>query len=214
MLLKIVIVGGGAIGSHAAQIFSKKNHKIIIIEKNADIAKELANSIDALVINDDGTDILALRNAEVESCDAILALTGDDKSNLMICEIAKNLGVNRIISRVNTPGNEELFVKFGINMLVPITQNAVNTIDNHLTSAGIRVLAELGNNKAQIFELLIPQSSKLVGHTGPKIDGGTINAIYRNGLVLFPEKSTAVNAGDVLIITAKVEHFQQIIKLV
>jgi len=210
--LKIIIVGGGAIGKHAADILSKKNNNITILEKDKKRANELANSLDSLVINDEGTDMISLKNAGIETTDAFIALTGDDKVNLMGCEIAKNIGVPHIITRINNPGNEELFVKLGINMLIPVTQDAVNLIDNHLSSPGTRVLAEIGDNKAQIIEIMIPESSKFVGHKGVKIDDGTISAIYRNGLIIMPEKNITINAGDVVIIVAKTEHISKITK--
>ena len=211
--MRVIIIGGGLVGAHVATMLSKGKHKVTVIEKEEKLAKKLADRLDALVINDDGTDMLVLKNAGIETADAIIALSRDDKTNLMVCQIAKNIGTSKIISRVNIPGNDELFVKLGISLVVPTTQYGVNMVANELKKGGLRILSEIGDAKAVIYELVIEKESKLIGHDNESLEGSRVCAIYRNGEVLYPGSRNPLQAGDVLIIISKTANMDKIQKL-
>ncbi|MCK5300002.1 MAG: NAD-binding protein [Candidatus Aenigmarchaeota archaeon] len=211
--MRVIIIGGGLVGAHVATMLSKGKHKVTVIEKEEKLAKKLADRLDALVINDDGTDMLVLKNAGIETADAIIALSRDDKTNLMVCQIAKNIGTSKIISRVNIPGNDELFVKLGISLVVPTTQYGVNMVANELKKGGLRILSEIGDAKAVIYELVIEKDSKLIGHDNESLEGSRVCAIYRNGEVLYPGSRNPLQAGDVLIIISKTANMDKIQKL-
>ena len=211
---KVIVVGAGEIGKNLTLVLCKQNIKVVLVEKNENLAKELAMSVDALIINGDGTDILTLEDAEAENADAIVAATNDDKANLMICEIAKSLNVPIVVARVNKPGNEGLFLKLGISSIIPVTANAVTAMQTALSDAGERIVGEIGNGKAQIVELVVKENSRAVGFSGSKLGGGRVGAIYRNGAVIIPDKKTEFQAGDVITVIARTEHIPKIQKLV
>ncbi|MEA2003727.1 MAG: NAD-binding protein [archaeon] len=212
--MKIIVIGGGKIGEHLTKVLSKKKHSITLIENEKELSNELASNLDALVINQDGTTMSILKEGGIEKCDAVISVTGDDKTNLMVSEIAKSIGVSRIIARINNPGNEELFVKLGISLVVPVTQNAVNAIENSLLDGNIRILSKIGDGKAAIFELVVPSGSALENHKGNTFEGGIISAIYRNGTVEIPEKNTKIEAGDVLIIVSEDMQMKKIVDMI
>lgn len=212
--MKVIVVGGGKIGEHLTKVLSKKKHSVTLIENEKELSQELASNLDALVINQDGTTMPILKEGGIEKCDAIVSVTGDDKTNLMVSEISKSIGVPKIIARVNNPGNEELFVKLGISLVVPVTQNAVNTIENALIESNVRIISKIGDGKATIFEVVVPDESPLQKHRGNTLEGGIISAIYKNGAVEIPDKNTVIEAGDVLIIVGQDAHMNKILNLV
>ncbi len=212
--MKIIVIGGGKIGEHLTKVLSKKKHSITLIENEKELSTELASNLDALVINQDGTTMSILKEGGIEKCDAVISVTGDDKTNMMVSEIAKGIGVPKIIARINNPGNEELFVKLGISQVIPVTQNAVNSIENSLIEGNIRILSKIGDGKAAIFEVVVQNGSMLENHKGNEIDGGLITAVYRNGAVTIPDRNTKVEAGDVLIIVSEDTHMKKIIDMV
>ena len=210
--MKIIIVGGGNVGKNLAQILSRQKHDITLVESNDEFAKEIASSTDVLVIKGDGTNIEILEDAQIKKADAIVAATQDDKTNLMICEIAKSIPVPRVIGRVNSPGNEELFVKLGINSIIPVTQMAVTAISNTLRGAGERVIAEISDGKVQIMEFVIQQGSKLDGFEGNQINGSIIGSIYRDGTVIIADKNAKLEGGDVISVIVKSEKIPILLK--
>ena len=88
--MKIIVVGGGEIGTTLTTILSAEKHDVSVIENDPERAKEIASDTTALVLKGDGVDLDILKQAGIEKCDAIVATTGDDKVNLMVCQIAKS----------------------------------------------------------------------------------------------------------------------------
>jgi trk system potassium uptake protein TrkA len=210
--MKIIIVGGGEIGLTTANVLSTKEHDLVLIESDEKRAKQIANMIDALVIKGDGTDISILKDAGAEDADAIVAAAADDKTNLMICEIAKSLGIKRIVARVNKSENEELFTKLGIAGVVPIVSVAVTTIKNLLMAGQAeRVIYELGRGEVQVVAITIPKGSHFVGRPAD-IKNAIIGVIYRNGELIIPKHGTTIHEEDVLVLTARTDHLRKITK--
>ncbi|MFH1064224.1 MAG: NAD-binding protein [Candidatus Woesearchaeota archaeon] len=210
--MKIIIVGGGEIGLTTANVLSTKEHDLVLIESDEVRAKQVANSIDALVIKGDATDIGTLKDAGATDSEAIIATTGDDKTNLMVCEIAKSLGIKKIIARVNKSENEELFTKLGITGVVPTVSIAVTKIKNILFEhSSVRVIHELGKGEVQVLAITIPKDSNLVGKPA-EVKNSIIGAIYREGELILPREDTKMKEEDVLILTAKTKNLKSITK--
>jgi trk system potassium uptake protein TrkA len=211
--VKIIIVGGGEVGLTTANVLSTKEHDLVLIETDEKRAKQVANSIDALVIHGDGTDLATLKDAGTNDADAIVAATDDDKTNLMACEIAKSLDIKKIIARANKPENEELFTKLGITGVVPIVGIAVTKIKNLLMKdkRTERVIYEFGKGQVQVLAITIPKESKLVGKPAD-IKNSIIGAIYRDGDLMLPKDGTKIKEEDVLILTVKTKNMKSITK--
>jgi trk system potassium uptake protein TrkA len=210
--VKIVIVGGGEVGLTTANVLSTKEHDLVLIESDEKTAKQAANSIDALVIHGDGTDLATLKDAGANEADAIVAATNDDKTNLMVCEIAKSLDIKKIIARVNKSENEELFTKLGIAGVVPTVGIAVTKIKNLLTeSRAERIIYEFGKGQVQVLAITIPKESKLVGKPAD-IKNAIIGTIYRDGELILPKEGTKLKEEDVLVLTVKTKNMKSITK--
>ncbi|MBU0536675.1 MAG: NAD-binding protein [Nanoarchaeota archaeon] len=125
--MKIIIIGGGATGLALANLLSE-HEKITIIEKDEAKAKSIANKTSVLVIQGDGTDLAVLKEAGIEEAEAFIITTGDDKVNLMACELAKSEGVKNIISLVNSLQNEKLFTSINITSVVSVVAAKANAI--------------------------------------------------------------------------------------
>ncbi|MFO7710731.1 MAG: TrkA family potassium uptake protein [Candidatus Woesearchaeota archaeon] len=217
--MRIIVIGAGEIGKSLVKMLSKEKHEVILIDQSNDLVKDIANQIDILVIKGDATQLSILRDAGIEKSQGVVAVTNDDKTNLMISEIALSSGIKRVISRVNTPGNEELFTKIGVNTLIPTVNLAVTEIKNALmrddeNEQKSRFIAPLGVSDAEIIEVTVNSKSSLIGKE-TIIPKGVISAIYRNGDILIPlGKQYEIKEGDVLVITAKTKDVGEIIKLV
>jgi trk system potassium uptake protein TrkA len=208
--MKIIIVGAGDIGQALVNVLASKGHEVTLIESNKEIAEKSAENSDALVLQGEPTNMRVLKDAKIEKADAIISLTKDDKSNLMVSEIAKSMEIPKIIARVSDPENEELFTKLGVDDIIPIVSLALRKIENSLFVDKYRVLAELGKGKLQIIEIPIKKGSKLIGKFN--IKDVPINAIYRNGDYIIPNDKISIQEGDVLIITISSRNIEGLVK--
>ena len=166
----------------------------------------------ALVLNGDGSDINLLQEAGLKQADALVA-TSDDKTNLMISQIAKGEEVGKIIVIVQDPKNEELFTKLGIHLIVSSVGTNVTAIKRLLYQVGdARIIAQLGGGEFQIAELSVSEKSPLIGKD-TNIKLASIAAIYRGGEIIIPKESTIIEKGDLLIVfvrTADLPHITEL----
>lgn len=212
--MRVLIIGGGGIGRTLINVLSSKDYEVTLVEKDEAVAKEIAGKSDVTIIKGDGTEMSILKDAGIQFADSVIAVTNDDKTNLMVSEIAKSHNTKRIISRVNEPKNEELFTKLGINLIIPSVGLAVTAIKRMLMRVGEeRILNEIGGGKIQVVELGVGEKSKLVGKPA-QVKGAVIGTIYRGGELIIPEKTTTIKAGDVLLITVKTEDLPKLHKLI
>ncbi len=210
--MKIIIVGGTPTALTLANLMGEQN-ELTIIEQDTEKAKEIANTTAALVVEGDGSDMAVLNDAGLTECDAIVA-TSDDKTNLMVCEIAKSEKVKKIIALVNEPKNEELFEKLGISKMVSAVGTNVTAIKQVLAEYGDeRTICQIGDGKIQIFEQTVKEGSDLIGKP-LALANCSVAGLYRNGEIIMAKDIDIVNAGDVLIIVAKTEDIPNIKKII
>jgi trk system potassium uptake protein TrkA len=106
----IIVVGGGKVGSYLTRALLSQGHEVVVVEKVERKARMLEQLIDQRVtIVGDGCDPLILEQAGVKRADVVVADTGDDEDNLVVCLITKKSSKARCIARVNNPANKMIF---------------------------------------------------------------------------------------------------------
>ncbi|MGQ9475125.1 MAG: potassium channel family protein [Actinomycetota bacterium] len=120
--IRVVIMGGGKVGSFLAEILEAKGHQVTVIERNRDLCERIATRTSALVIEGDGCDLRFQEEAAVGSADVFAAVTGDDDDNPVACQLARtHFRVPRAVARVNNPKNERIFNRLGIDAISSTT---------------------------------------------------------------------------------------------
>ncbi len=210
--MKIIIVGSGEIGKRLTHLLSAEKNKVTLVETDEQSAKEAADETDALVIHGDGTDLAILHDAGLAEADIVVAATSDDKTNLMVCQIAKSNNIKKVVARVNKAGDEELFTKLGVTNIIPMVGLAVTAMKRSLSYEEERVIAQLSND-VKIIELTVGEKSKSIGKSC-NLKQCVVGGIYRNGEFLIPNSKTRINVGDVLIVSLKAQDTIAVRKLV
>jgi len=162
--MNVCIAGGGKVGLYLAQSLLSHRHKITIIEPDEEQCRLLADTLDSPVICGSSVSFDTLRTAEVESCDAFVAVTGSDENNLVACQIAKReFGVDRTVARVSNPKNRELLHTLGVDMVVCGTDNLSHILEREIETDTIRQLLTLGGGTASLNEILLPEGFQYAG---------------------------------------------------
>jgi trk system potassium uptake protein TrkA len=209
--MKVIVVGGGKIGEALSRVLAKERHDVVLIEKNDALAEELAEKLDALILQGDGSDAGLLKDANIESSDVVIAATNDDKANLSICEFAKGAKVHTIISRVNNPGGERDLAKIGIESVVDATATAVLAFKKAMERPGRPLVSYVAGGKGEIFEVNVRKDSKLIGRTvADAAKEFSVACIYRDEKILIPKQETKIKEGDILTICAPLEDVKKI----
>jgi trk system potassium uptake protein TrkA len=113
----IIIVGAGDIGTPLIEIATKSGNEVVVVERDAQKADEIASEHDCLVLNDDATTKETLRDAGAERADAIISTTDQDATNVMVCLLAKEFEIPAITSVVHSAEHMNLFRQIGVNTM-------------------------------------------------------------------------------------------------
>ena len=209
----IIILGGGQVGERLAKLFVEDKHDVTILEIDTEIAQRLSVELDALVLNEDGTDQKALVDAEIERAEAFITVTSDDKLNLFACRIAKKFDVKRIISRVTDPENYEFYLDMNVTP-INITVNTVRAIQKAvISSERLNSLSTICGEKAQISGILLGKKSPILGKKyGDLKLKQNIFAIEREGELVLPNGDTTIAESDTIFVVAPIEDTENILR--
>ena len=210
----ILIVGGGKVGTYLARGLIKQDHEVVVIEKDARKAQMMTNLLETdVAIVGDGCDPNVLMQAGVQRADVVVADTGDDEDNLVVCIITKKHSQARCIARVNNPKNKLIFESLDTDRPVTVissTEIILEIIDERVNAAQLEPLAKVGHGSdLELVQLRIDAESPAQGKRIADVAlprGSVIVAVDRGGGdIVVPNGDTTLNQGDDVIAMIKRE---------
>jgi trk system potassium uptake protein TrkA len=201
-----VIAGGGEVGFHLAKALLEAGHEIMLIESDRRRAQWIEEQLGSVVLNAPADEGRFQMEAGCQRADAMVAVTGEDPANLVICQLAKwKCKVPRVIARVNDPKNEIVFKALGIDETISSTRVLMNVIEQELPSvSGFLPLMPLTGSHLELIEAEIgPDTGAGKSLRGLGLPRGTaVGGIVRNGSVLHADEEMRLEVGDRLVILA------------
>ena len=135
-----VIIGCGRLGANLASALSDEGSDVMIIDRDRDAFRRLSPSYGGLSVVGDGTDLDALRAAEIHKATAVIAVSNRDNTNIMVAQMARELfHVDNVIARLYDPERESVYQEFGIKTICPAVLSA-KEIDKLLTGSSQEVM--------------------------------------------------------------------------
>lgn len=203
----ILVVGGGKIGYYLVQSLVNAKHEVAVVEKSASKAEHISDDFGTVAITGDGCDARILEQAGANRADVIVADTGDDEDNLIICQVAKlRFHVPHTVARVNNPKNESIFRKLGIDATVSSTDLVLSVIEQEVAHRGIMPIIAFRKNGMEIVETILSSKSPAAGKALKDISFPAqckVLAILRADDLLVPEGSTVLQAQDLVFSLVK-----------
>lgn len=121
----IIIVGCGRLGANLANTLSDDNGNVLIMDTTKDSFRRLSSDFGGLSMVGSGTDLDSLHNAQIEKASAVIAVTNDDNTNIMIVQLAREMfHVSRVIARLYDPDRESVYQELGIDTICPAILSA------------------------------------------------------------------------------------------
>src|ERR1051326_6740347 len=196
----IIIVGGGSVGYYLARALMKTSHEILLMERDRQAHRRLAEELGEAVMQGDGCEVRIMEEAGMSRADAVVAVTGDDEDNLVICQMAKlNFSVPRAIARVNNPRNEELYHRLCIDATVSSTKIIYNLIEQEIETGEVIPLAALKRGNIEIVEIEIGPKSPVLNRKISEVKlppDALIISLVRQDHGMIPVSDTAFENGD------------------
>jgi len=158
-----IIVGGGKVGYNLSKVLLTEGHEVVLIEREKLRYQELSEELGEVVVQGDGAEVSLLKELGANRADLVIAVTGDDEDNLVICQMAKIMFLTpKTVARINDPKNEEVFNQLGVDMTVNTT-NMISALIGHKVHAGTLVpLLTFKGGNVEIVQAEISSSSPAV----------------------------------------------------
>lgn len=198
--MRIVIIGTGEVGTFLASNLSDE-HDIVIIEKDKHRIEYAKEHLDALVIHGEGDNPNVLKQAEIEKADIMLAVSGNDRTNILASIISHTIGIERIIARIRDPDYFEYPQAIQIPQITVVNSGMLvaEKIANLISTPFAWKTETLASGKIQMLKLRIEDNSPIEGKKLSEMDppeAWIFVAISRNGEISIPTGDTRLKKGD------------------
>jgi Trk K+ transport system NAD-binding subunit len=206
--MKVLIIGGGNLGSNIAErllkqdefrmVFRSSEYQITFIERDKDRCEKLGQRYNVPVFHGDGTKQKILEQVEPQKMDVAIAATNDDERNSIVAFQVKRLGIKRVIAVVRDPSYIALLEDNGVVCIsAPYATSAM--IENYLDRPSVADLFEIESGIASLIDMEVPENAQVVGRVIQDIDipdDCVVAAVIRDGEFEVPRGKTEIRAGD------------------
>jgi trk system potassium uptake protein TrkA len=200
----VIIAGGGKVGWNLARELIAKGQEVSLIESDHRRYRVVEEELEHAVQYGDATELWVLERAGIQRADLVIAVTGDDEDNMLICQVAKEkYEVARIVARVNNPRNLQHFKLLGVQPAVSATDLILRLIEHEVPEYGLVQLLALEEERLEIIELEVAAGSAAAGARVSDVllpDGSLIISVLRNGAGFVPKGDSVINAGDQVLL--------------
>jgi len=207
----IIIVGAGDIGTPLIHVATRAGNEVVVIERDEARANRAADAFDCLVLNDDATVKETLEDAGADHADAIITTTDKDATNIMVCLLATELEIPKILSVVHDPEHANLYRQIGVNTVENPQELLAEYLYRAVTRPAIVDYMRIGE-EAEVFEITVTEEAPIAGKTLTEAAGREIIpedvlvvAIEREGdePPITPRGNTRIQPGDLLTVYSR-----------
>jgi trk system potassium uptake protein len=199
----VIVVGAGKVGWNLARELLEKEHEVTVVENNRERYATVEQELEHNIHYGDASELWVLERAGIQRADMVIAVTGDDEDNMLICQVAKEKYlVDRIIARVNNPRNREHFELLGIKPLVSATDLILRLIEHEVPHYGLVHLLDLPEQRLEIIEMMLPENSRAAGQRVGDLqmpDGTLLISVLRGDEGFVPIADTVLEPGDEIL---------------
>jgi trk system potassium uptake protein TrkA len=199
----VIVAGAGKVGWNLARELLEKGHEVTLIEEDRDRYGTVEQELEHNIHYGDASELWVLERAGIERADMVIAVTGDDEDNILICQVAKEkYGVDRTIARVNNPRNKEHFDLLGVSPVVSATDLILRLIEHEVPEYGLVHLLDLAEERLEIIEMLLADDAPATGKRVGDLDlppGTLLISVLRDREGFVPTADTVLQAGDEIL---------------
>ena len=200
----VLIVGAGKVGWNLARELIEKENEVTVVESNRHRYEVVEEELEHNIQYGDGTELWVLERSGIERADLVIAVTGDDEDNILICQMAREkYGVERVVVRCNNPRNLQHFELLGVKPAVSATDLILRLIEHEVPKYGLVHLLDLKEERLEIIEMEVAEGSAAAGAQVKDLglpDGSLVISILRDGGGFVPAGDSLIQAGDEVLV--------------
>ena len=200
----VVVVGAGKVGWNLTRELIGRGNEVTVVESDSSRYATVEEELEHAAQYGDGSELWVLERAGIERADMVIAVTGDDEDNILICQVAREkYGVDRVIARCNNPRNLDHFELLGVKPAVSATDLILRLIEHEVPRYGLLHLLDLPQERLEIIELEVVQGSPAIGVTVKDLgipEGSLVISILRDGTGFVPLADSVIEEGDEVLL--------------
>ena len=215
---RVVIIGAGNIGLRVAQMIEERGGlRARLIERSRPRAEFAADNLErTIVLNGDALDGEIFEEAGIAEADAIVALTDDDRANLLSCALAHEAGYPIGIALAKDPVFGRIAAPLGVDALINPRATTVSSILRHVRRGKVRAVYSVGGGEAEVIEAQVMATSPIAGKRLRDISfpgGSLVGAVLKAEGVKMPRADQVIEVGDSLVVFAVRDAVAQVEQL-
>ena len=220
--MKVVIAGAGEVGTHLARMLINEYHDITLLDDSPEKLSKISNEVDLMTVAGSAHSFHDLKRTDLAKADLFIAVTPFEERNVLACSMAKYLGVNRTIARINNSeylkeNYKAKLNQLGIHELIYPESLAAKEIVASVKQTGTRQLIEFSNGKLLLLGIKVRENAKILNKTFKELsqehDHILVVAINRDGNTIIPKGSDSLKNGDIVFFITTRSEQQKVFEL-
>lgn len=207
--MKIIVVGGGKVGTALCRSLVDEKHDVILIEQDENVLKQITKRYDIIGIKGNGANFKILEQADVEDCDIFITMTEHDEVNMVSAVLAKKMGAKETIVRVRNPEYSNSYFKekniLGFSMVVNPELLAARHIANNIDFPNAISVEHFASGRVVLMEFNIKPNSQLcnmsLAQFRKRFGNVLICAIERDHQLIIPNGDMSILPSDNIFVT-------------
>jgi trk system potassium uptake protein TrkA len=216
--MRIVVLGGGTVGTSIADLLCRHRHSVTVVENDAEHARRINNELDVRVIRGSASESSVLFQADVLGADLCLAVTGYDEANIVGGSMAKAMGARRTVARVYAPVFRDLSTfdyqqHFGIDRLLSMEHLSAMELARGVRNPGSVVVENFARGQLEVLELVVGEKTTVLDTPLRSLEmprGVRIGSIYREGKMWIPGANDSITLGDRVTLIGRHEDLDDV----
>ncbi|NLX71331.1 MAG: Trk system potassium transporter TrkA [Clostridiales bacterium] len=208
--MRIIIIGAGKVGYQLAETLSKDLYDVIVVDRDEQVLKKVQDHLDVLTIQSNGFSSQIFNDIGLNKQDIVIAVTGSDEGNMLICMAAKRLGAGKTVARIRNPEYARDIVdtqeRLSIDYIINPELSTANEISQILSSSPAGQIEDFAKGKVQMVAIPIDETNPLVNKLIKDLNYAgniLIVAIVRRGNIIIPKGHDEIHANDTIYITGQ-----------
>lgn len=219
--MKIIIAGAGEVGSHLAKLLSKEEQDIIVIDSDPAKLENLDSNYNLMTLVGSPTSFTTLHDARVDQCDLFIAVTPFETNNVISCEIAKSLGAQKTVARIDNheflkEEHRDFFIRMGVNHLIYPEYLAAQEIITALRRSWVRNWFELHDGEIILVGVKVRANAIIIGRQLKDLASQRtyhVSAIKRRHETIIPRGDDRIETNDIVYFTTTRDHVDDLLQL-
>ena len=208
--MRAVFIGAGSLTVMAARLLLRRDHEVIIIEKDKDTIDELSSELDCGFIHGDGGKPAILREVSPKDTDVLFCLTSSDQANILASLVGRSLGFERVITKIEDPEYEHICIELGLENTIIPSRTIGRYLADMLEGQDPLQLSTMIRDEARTFSFVVRGEG---GNTIEELElpgDSRVISIYRGEKLILPDTETKLKKDDEVVIITRRDNLEEL----